>query len=140
MDMAKKNRITSVVAIVLAFLGLKAASNYPAEAATYPAVVFTIVILLSVVLFFTKPRTRTKSKKIVLKQLLGMVLLAIAYYFSIGGLGYYFATLLYVFLAMWFLKEKNLIKLISISFGFVAIVYLVFGLFLRVPLPSASIF
>lgn len=140
MDMAKKNRITSVVAIALAFLGLKAASNYPAEAAAYPAVVFTIVILLSVVLFFTKPRTRTKSKKIVLKQLLGTALLAVAYYFSIGGLGYYFATLLYVLLAMWFLKEKNLIKIISISFGFVAIVYLVFGLFLRVPLPSASIF
>jgi hypothetical protein len=29
---------------------------------------------------------------------------------------------------------------ISISFAFVAIIYLVFGLFLKVPLPSASIF
>lgn len=140
MDMTRKNRITAIVIIVLSVFGLVEAKSYSAEAAAYPLVVLIMAIALSIILFFTKPRTQTKLKKIVFRQLIATILLTGAYYFSIKNLGYYFSTLLYVFLAMWFLKERNLAVRISISFAFVAIIYLVFGLFLKVPLPSASIF
>lgn len=140
MDMAKKNRITAIVVIMLSVFGLVEAKSYPAEAATYPLTILLTTIVLSVVLFITKPRVKTKSENIVYRQLYGMIIFTIAYYMLIKVIGYYFATLLYVFVSMYFLKERNLIVLATVPVGFVVVLYCVFGLFLRVPLPHLTLF
>jgi len=140
MDMAKKNRITAIVVIVLSIFGLMEAKSYPAEAATYPLAILLMAIALSVILLVTKPRVKTKPGNIVYRQLYGMIAFTIAYYIIIRIIGYYFATLLYVLVSMYFLKERNLIVLASVPVGFVAVLYCVFGLFLRVPLPHLVLF
>ena len=140
MDMAKKNRITAIVVIVLSIFGLMEAKSYPAEAATYPLAILLMAIALSVILLVTKPRVKTKPGNIVYWQLYGMIAFTIAYYIIIRIIGYYFATLLYVLVSMYFLKERNLIVLASVSVGFVVVLYCVFGLFLRVPLPHLVLF
>ncbi|HOA76114.1 MAG TPA: tripartite tricarboxylate transporter TctB family protein [Thermosynergistes sp.] len=140
MDMAKKNRITAIVVIVLSIFGLMEAKSYPAEAATYPLAILLMAIALSVILLVTKPRVKTKPGNIVYRQLYGMIAFTIAYYIIIRIIGYYFATLLYVLVSMYFLKERNLIVLASVSVGFVVVLYCVFGLFLRVPLPHLVLF
>ncbi|HPU78701.1 MAG TPA: tripartite tricarboxylate transporter TctB family protein [Thermosynergistes sp.] len=140
MDMAKKNRITAIVVIVLSIFGLLEAKSYPAEAASYPLAILLMAIALSVILLVTKPRVKTKPGNIVYRQLYGMIAFTIAYYILIRVIGYYFATLLYVLVSMYFLKERNLIVLASVSVGFVVVLYCVFGLFLRVPLPHLVLF
>ena len=140
MDMAKKNRITAIVVIVLSIFGLMEAKSYPAEAASYPLAILLMAIALSVILLVTKPRVKTKPGNIVYRQLYGMIAFTIAYYIIIRIIGYYFATLLYVLVSMYFLKERNLIVLASVSVGFVVVLYCVFGLFLRVPLPHLVLF
>jgi len=140
MDMAKKNRITAIVVIVLSIFGLLEAKSYPAEAASYPLAILLMAIALSVILLVTKPRVKTKPGNIVYRQLYGMIAFTIAYYIIIRIIGYYFATLLYVLVSMYFLKERNLIVLASVSVGFVVVLYCVFGLFLRVPLPHLVLF
>ena len=140
MDMTKKNRITAIVIIVLSIFGLMEAKSYPAEAATYPLAILLMAIALSVILLVTKPRVKTKPGNIVYRQLYGMIAFTIAYYIIIRIIGYYFATLLYVLVSMYFLKERNLIVLASVSVGFVVVLYCVFGLFLRVPLPHLVLF
>ena len=140
MDMAKKNRITAIVVIVLSIFSLLEAKSYPAEAAAYPLAILLMAIVLSVILLVTKPRVKTKPGNIVYRQLYGMIAFTIAYYILIRVIGYYFATLLYVLVSMYFLKERNLIVLASVSVGFVVVLYCVFGLFLRVPLPHLVLF
>ena len=140
MDMAKKNRITAIVVIVLSIFGLMEAKSYPTEAAAYPLAILLMAIALSVILLVTKPRVKTKPGNIVYRQLYGMIAFTIAYYIIIRIIGYYFATLLYVLVSMYFLKERNLIVLASVSVGFVVVLYCVFGLFLRVPLPHLVLF
>ena len=140
MDMAKKNRITAIVVIVLSIFGLMEAKSYPTEAAAYPLAILLMAIALSVILLVTKPRVKTKPGNIVYRQLYGMIAFTIAYYILIRVIGYYFATLLYVLVSMYFLKERNLIVLASVSVGFVVVLYCVFGLFLRVPLPHLVLF
>ncbi len=140
MDMAKKNRITAIVVIVLSIFGLLEAKSYPAEAASYPLAILLMAIALSVILLVTKPRVKTKPGNIVYRQLYGMIAFTIAYYILIRVIGYYFATLLYVLVSMYFLKERNLIILASVPVGFVVVLYCVFGLFLRVPLPHLALF
>jgi len=140
MDMTKKNRITAIVIIVLSILGLVEAKSYPAEAGAYPLAILLMAIALSVILLVTKPRVKTKPGNIVYRQLYGMIAFTIAYYIIIRIIGYYFATLLYVLVSMYFLKERNLIVLASVSVGFVVVLYCVFGLFLRVPLPHLVLF
>ena len=140
MDMAKKNRITAIVVIVLSIFGLLEAKSYPAEAASYPLAILLMAIALSVILLVTKPRVKTKPGNIVYRQLYGMIAFTIAYYILIRVIGYYFATLLYVLVSMYFLKERNLIILASVPVGFVVVLYCVFGLFLRVPLPHLVLF
>lgn len=140
MDMAKKNRITAIVVIVLSIFGLMEAKSYPTEAAAYPLAILLMAIALSVILLVTKPRVKTKPGNIVYRQLYGMIAFTIVYYILIGVIGYYFATLLYVLVSMYFLKERNLIILASVPVGFVVVLYCVFGLFLRVPLPHLMLF
>ena len=140
MDMAKKNRITAIVVIVLSIFGLLEAKSYPAEAAAYPLAILLMAIALSVILLVTKPRVKTKPGNIVYRQLYGMIAFTIVYYILIRVIGYYFATLLYVLVSMYFLKERNLIILASVPVGFVVVLYCVFGLFLRVPLPHLMLF
>ena len=138
--MAKKNRITAIVVIVLSIFGLMEAKSYPTEAAAYPLAILLMAIALSVILLVTKPRVKTKPGNIVYRQLYGMIAFTIVYYILIRVIGYYFATLLYVLVSMYFLKERNLIVLASVSVGFVVVLYCVFGLFLRVPLPHLVLF
>ncbi len=140
MDMAKKNRITAIVVIVLSIFGLMEAKSYPTEAAAYPLAILLMAIALSVILLVTKPRVKTKPGNIVYRQLYGMIAFTIVYYILIRVIGYYFATLLYVLVSMYFLKERNLIILASVPVGFVVVLYCVFGLFLRVPLPHLMLF
>jgi len=140
MDMAKKNRITAIVVIVLSIFGLMEAKSYPTEAAAYPLAILLMAIALSVILLVTKPRVKTKPGNIVYRQLYGMIAFTIVYYILIRVIGYYFATLLYVLVSMYFLKERNLIILASVPAGFVVVLYCVFGLFLRVPLPHLMLF
>lgn len=138
--MAKKNRITAIVVIVLSIFGLMEAKSYPTEAAAYPLAILLMAIALSVILLVTKPRVKTKPGNIVYRQLYGMIAFTIVYYILIRVIGYYFATLLYVLVSMYFLKERNLIILASVPAGFVVVLYCVFGLFLRVPLPHLMLF
>ena len=140
MDMAKKNRITAIVVIVLSIFGLMEAKSYPTEAAAYPLAILLMAIALSVILLVTKPRVKTKPGNIVYRQLYGMIAFTIVYYILIRVIGYYLATLLYVLVSMYFLKERNLIILASVPVGFVVVLYCVFGLFLRVPLPHLMLF
>ncbi|MDI9390226.1 MAG: tripartite tricarboxylate transporter TctB family protein [Synergistota bacterium] len=138
--MAKKNRIAAIVVIVLSIFGLMEAKSYPTEAAAYPLAILLMAIALSVILLVTKPRVKTKPGNIVYRQLYGMIAFTIVYYILIRVIGYYFATLLYVLVSMYFLKERNLIILASVPVGFVVVLYCVFGLFLRVPLPHLMLF
>lgn len=63
----------------------------------------------------------------------------IVYVIALFYLGFYFSSFLYMCIVMWFLKVKPLQLCLTVTFLGI-LIYCVFTLFLKVPLPAGLIF
>lgn len=141
--MRKVNLILSATLIVASGLIYYMISQLPREAVLYPIFVTTLFLILSMVLlyksYFDKEKEEESSfKNLEFKQLLFVLISSGLYIVLINIMGYIFATFVYVLITLFGLKIKKINSLI-ISIGFCLFVYVVFKVFLNVPLPKGII-
>jgi hypothetical protein len=133
-----KQVVFHLIIIFIASLGLWATRTWPYEAALFPKTVTTVVLIVTLLSLFTECYKRIKKGEPVKEQvikpdfgkntLVNIIWLA-AYIIGIWLLGYFIASVLYVFLYM---KIKGKLSwlvstLVSVGiFAFLAVVFVVF--------------
>lgn len=137
MNMAEKDRITSIVLFILSIVGYFIARNYPEGASTFPKVIFIVAIILSCALFISSFLLdyKIEKKNIKFSRIFYVVILSIIYFILIPLVGYFIVTPIYIFLVVFMLKYKKVSVLIFYPSCFTLFLYLVFKVCLKVPLP-----
>lgn len=107
-----------------------------------PRILSGVIILLSVAMIIEAYICRQKhskpadgKKKLDKRRVLIFIMLIVAYIGAISPLGYFTVTPLYIIGVYWYLKAMNLKKAAIIAGGFTVFVYLLFVLFLHLPIP-----
>jgi putative tricarboxylic transport membrane protein len=130
--------IASVLLIALAVALWTITESFPYEAARVPRLTLGGIILLS---FAQLVKTcKNKSERTLsfdFSRILRIILSSLAYAVLINIIGYYAATVLYIFSVMIIFGIRKKILLAAIPIGFVVIIYMVFVniISIRVPLP-----
>lgn len=139
MNMSLKDKITSIVILILSILGYNTASHYTKGAGSFSKGIFIGGIVLSIALFisaqFDLYKEKESEENINLKRISMIIFITIIYFISIDYIGYFIVTPLFLFGLSIFLGYKNKVILFIYPLAFSTFLYLVFRLFLNVPLP-----
>lgn len=103
---------------------------------------FLVVAMLVINLFIpgaaatVKPFANTKKLR-----LMGVAVSSVVYIVSIQQLGFYFTSVIYLFLFTWILggrskKARDILTSAGVSLAVMILIYLGFNLFLKVPTPA----
>ncbi|HLO12920.1 MAG TPA: tripartite tricarboxylate transporter TctB family protein [Pseudoneobacillus sp.] len=146
------NLCISIMLIVVAVLTINVAATFPSlegtdvGAAYFPKMLSFILIGLSILLFIQSLRepkseqsdssSQTNNWK---KTFLGIVG-TIVYTFIFHYIGFYIATILFLFAMMWMLGFKKIVVSIILSIGITLFIYVVFEMLLQVPIPKGVLF
>lgn len=141
--MRRLNIILSIVLLLISGSFYFMIFQLPNEANLYPIFVVTVLLILSLILFFKtyfnkEDEESSAFKNIELKQIIFVLITSGLYIAFINLIGYVVSTVLYVLVALIGLKvdKKNSI---FISLGFCLFVYVLFKVLLKVPLPKGFI-
>ena len=152
--MRRNERILYAVIALIFGAALIVAYDMNAKIALYPKIISSLGCLLSLVLiaqsFFQENKEKQgaavlamnrkpldRSQRIRIAASLGIVL---AYILSISRIGYIVSTFVFMVVLMTFLKKRFRAIYAVVAFVFVALVYLTFTLFLKIPLPKGLLF
>ncbi|CAK7030781.1 tripartite tricarboxylate transporter TctB family protein [Fusobacterium varium] len=138
--MGKYDKILTISLLILEtfyFLLIKA---LPENAAKYPMFVCILLIILTIMLGVKSFTVQKKYEEklfanLQLKQFLFVIIVSGIYIFLIELLGFFVTTLIYLIVVMIGLKANVKLSAIT-SIGFCILIYLVFVVFLKVPVPS----
>lgn len=140
--MVKYDRFLTIFLIIVETFYFILIKGLPEKAAKYPLFVLGLMFLLTLMLgiksFFKEISVNDKKdlfKDVELKQFLLVLLVSLVYIFLIDIIGFFVSTFIYLNILMFGLKANLKIGLIT-SVGFCVLIYLVFVVFLRVPVPS----
>lgn len=138
--MGKYDKILTIGLLILETFYFVLIKALPENAAKYPTFVCGLLIILTVILGIKSFTLKEKYEgklfgDLQLKQFLFIIIISGIYIFLIEILGFFVTTFIYLLMAMIGLKAD--IKLSSVtSVGFCILIYLVFVVFLKVPVPS----
>ena len=107
-----------------------------------------MIALFILVLMFTVSRVREKRGDDTTQEpakqgwyrIWATILLTIAYIFICNGIGYWFATVVFVFALLLILGERNWIVVSVLPVVITLMIYVVFYRFLHIPLPEGKLF
>lgn len=154
MKNTKKIAIAAVLALIFTLTFLYKAISLPKTAGFTPKILIFIVSLLSILMlvesYYTEKNNFKRKRRIderseedddedkipvdYKKAFIFGLMIAI-YIFTMKPIGYFIVTPLFVIAAYKYLKSTNWKNTIIISVGFTIFVYLVFVLFLKLPVP-----
>ena len=140
MKMAVKDKITAAIIFILSISGYIKAGEYEmGGASSFPKAIFMGSIVLSVALFlaaqFDFYKGKEKTENINIKRM-GMIIgISILYFVLIDTVGYFIVTPLFLFSLTIILGYRNKKILFLYPLFFSIFLFLVFRLFLNVPLP-----
>ncbi len=140
--------IVVIYAIATWFLVMTVQLPDPAQ--SYPLIlipalyVCNTLLLIKQVMSYTRHKLFINDLKQIFKaflpgQFFGVIAGCLIYLALLNYLGYYISSVLYLLLAQFFLKVRPIPALIS-CVVVIGVTYLVFSLFLRVPLPTGIFF
>lgn len=137
--MAKYDKYLSIFMIFISIIYYTLINSLPEKAGTYPYFVLCLLSIFSVILliqsFISKENNKGNIfKGILLNQLLSLITLCIIYIFLINFLGFFSSTFLYLIGTMKLLNIKIKSSL-GVSCGFCIFIYVIFVIFLKVPVP-----
>lgn len=150
MSMKQLNILLSAVILIFCFIFWKSAIKIVEPADVYPKTLIIVIGLLAIIillqaLFFKKndiniyPFANIKYGRVILT-----IVLSFIYYFGVKYVGFYVSSFLFIIVLSILLgKNKNMkevIKVILLSLIVTSIIYLGFGVFLKVPTPKALLF
>ncbi|MEG0070138.1 MAG: tripartite tricarboxylate transporter TctB family protein [Cetobacterium sp.] len=116
-------------------------TQLPAKAGSYPKFVLTLLLFFTVILgiksFISKKNDDKKKlfQGILPKQFLFIVITCLIYTAVLNIFGFFISTFIYLIVVMTGLKIK-IKNACLVSCGFCVVIYLVFVIFLKVPVPS----
>lgn len=137
------DRFVSIIGLIVVVALYLKMDSYPDEARVLPGALLIIAGTLFVIMAFQSFVLKSYTKKVftnipVFKISLVVVTLFM-YFFLIQKLGFYVASwLFFMVITTWFNKDKS--KIISWIIGtlFILLLYFIFGVLLRVPLPRGA--
>lgn len=152
--MRKKDLYSALTLLIVCGLTYWEASSYPAESSYFPRIIIGLLAILSVFLL-GKALLQGREKKTeepadapkpagglplwknrIFVRVLLMICVALIYLVVMSSVGFYLITLFYLPLMMGILGVRRL-KIIALStFSVLFFIYLVFTVFLKVPLPT----
>ncbi len=107
---------------------------------TFPSMVGWLTVLVSVVQLYNDIRRKDCKNVFANSNMLKVVEAAailFAYVLLLEKIGYIVDTILLAAVTMWFLNYKNVKAILISSIGFTLIVYGIFKILLKVPLPTS---
>lgn len=140
--MKNVDRITGISFILFGLIFLYETTKLPVDSQSYPRFMIGIMMVLAL-LVIIRSFMRSSVKKtwgelfegVEWKRLLFVLLGSLGYLFLVNVLGFFVTTIIYLLITMIVLKANRLTILISIPV-FTLVLYLIFRVFLKVPLPT----
>lgn len=141
--MRKLNFILDFVLLGVCGMFYYMTSQLTEKASVYPTFVISLLLILTVIhlistLINKEDNEESAFKGIELKQLLTVIVVSGVYVFLINILGYVTSTFAYIATLLILLKLKKP-NSILISLGFSIVIYVLFKIILKVPLPRGFI-
>lgn len=144
-EIEKWDRLTGSILLVIGIVTAWSSTHLKMGSFRHPGVGFLpfglsiILIILSLALIISRWKKRTSSMpfwshRSWLKPLLGVVALGL-YALVIENLGFLLTTLIFLLAWLGVIERIHWLKMVSISIGVTLVLYLIFGLFLEVPVP-----
>ena len=145
-----KHSITSGLVLILCVVFFIQSLNYPISAARLPQILIILIAILSILMLIEaiKKRNETSAEnkgeeetgKVNIMRVSIFVAMIALYIFLMDVIGYFILTPLFVFASMMFLKATNIRMAIFLAVGFTAFIYVLFSMFLHVPVPKGIFF
>ncbi len=147
-----KDIIGSILVLIICVAYMNMNMAYPAQAQTFPraVIIFTAIVaalwLVNAVKKYlsAKAAGATESGSIALsemnKTIIVVLLELLLYVIVVNRLGYFTSTFLYLLITMYTLGYRNKLVLVVLPIAFVAVVGIVFGKLLYIPLPTGLLF
>lgn len=138
--MGKYDKVLTIGLLILETFYFILIKALPKNAAKYPMFVCTLLIILTIMLgiksFTVKEKYEEKLfANLQLKQFLFIIVISGIYIFLIELLGFFVTTFVYLIIVMIGLKANVKLSALT-SIGFCILIYLIFVVFLKVPVPS----
>lgn len=151
MSMRKVNIISSILILVMSFIFWNDAAGIRPPAHIYPKTIIAITgflgfALLIQAIFFPKSVAQTKPfAGLKYKRVLLTIISTILYYFALKTIGFYVSSFFFIIILTWLLGEREIglkvfTKLGTLSIVVMALIYLAFKVFLKVPTPTGILF
>lgn len=139
-----------IIAIFLIFLGIIiyiSIFKFPVDTQLYPKVIAFSLIASSLILlirsfFYIFLKRGKNGKKIIIAApiVFYFFLVNLVFVFSIYFIGFYLVSLLYLLGSLYLLGQKNFLISFLYSLTLVVFLYIVFTVFLHVPVPKGYFF
>ncbi len=140
----KWDRVTGYVLLIIGIIGAWSSVHLKMGSFRHPGVGFlpfglcVILILLSLALIISRWEKGTPvpfwTRRTWLRPVLGVVILGL-YALGIETLGFPLTTFAFLLVWMGAIERIHWLKMVSISIGVTAMLYLIFGFLLEVPVP-----
>ncbi len=137
--------VIALVVLGLAALGLVDAAGFPRASAYLPIAVLGLTCALSLawaiqsVLAIRRERPTLRLDPAETRRLLTLAALSLLYAVAIVEIGFFTSTILFIPLSGLLLGYRNVQGLVISTVAFAVLLYAVFGLLLRTPLPPELI-
>jgi len=141
--MQKTDYYLSAAIYVLGFAYIGMVSQMSKAAATYPLFVGVLLMVLNTVflikVYISRRKNKPEEEKLFndfkAKQFFTVFITCISYIFTMGILGFYTSTIVYLIVTLGLLGVKKKWILVS-TVVFCGVIYMAFSVLLRVPLPT----
>lgn len=137
----KSKEIISIIVIyITAFLFIFQSLSFKGDAALFPQILSVLILVLNTIQLIkviTGNLIKVKKKEdLDSKKLLLILVASIVYVLSLQVLGFVISSLIYLILAMYLLRVENKKAIVVISVLTIVVIYLSFGILLKVPIPK----
>jgi len=144
--MKGSNIVCSVILLLFSFAAYYEATKFPLGTDAFPKAVLIVIIILAAIqlMLAFKPRhvaqqvSSTETLKV--KQMVAMGALLLIYIIGIQMIGYFIITPLFLIGSMYLLGRRDMKTIIIVTVSVVFIIYLVFRVFIYVPVPLGPFF
>lgn len=143
MSILSRHIVASSIVLILCVVFFVESLNYPADVALLPQILIIIISFLAIgmsVEYYHKNKNSKKENEedkteVSVKSLIIMGGLTLIYILSIDTIGYFIVTPLFLFISLVYLKAAKIITAVLVSVILPLFIYLIFSVFLNIPIP-----
>jgi len=133
--------ICSICSLLFSLVIFTNSFELPAVAKRLPLILCAVIVLLSLMVIAQalyekkKGNSKVEKKNIDVKTVVLFAIVIALYIFTIKPIGYFIVTPVFLIFMLRYLKTGSWLKTMLIAGGFTLFVYLLFVLFLKLPVP-----